>query len=106
MTGRSNTGTTWSSRVKVPFSMNLAVSTINKGNIAVRDVTGALKVHNVKEASPSPMPRALRRSAPSMGASPINYLSVPPEPSSYHTINGELNITYPAIFPPTSSSRA
>ncbi|HZE83754.1 MAG TPA: hypothetical protein VE035_05555 [Puia sp.] len=84
--------------VKVPFSMNLAVSTINKGNIAVRDVTGALKVHNVNGGITVANAKGTSEIRTVNGSITINYLSVPPEPSSYHTINGELNITYPANF--------
>jgi hypothetical protein len=84
--------------VKVPFAMNLAVSTINKGTVSVKDVTGRLKVHNVNGGITVANAKGTSDIRTVNGSITINYLSVPPEESSYNTINGELNITYPADF--------
>jgi hypothetical protein len=36
--------------VKVPYALNLHISTVNGGDVTVNDVTGALSVHNVNGA--------------------------------------------------------
>ncbi|HMH24796.1 MAG TPA: DUF4097 family beta strand repeat-containing protein [Puia sp.] len=81
--------------VKVPFAMNLAVSTVNKGNISVKDVAGSLKVHNVNGGISIANAKGASDIRTVNGAITVNYLNVPPDDCFYNTINGELNITYP-----------
>jgi hypothetical protein len=82
--------------VRVPFGMNLHISTVNKGDVEVADVTGELNVHNVngpitiKNAKGATMARTIN------GNLIVNYLTAPTGPSEYYTLNGKLEVTYPA----------
>lgn len=84
--------------IKVPKSMNLAVSTINNGDILVTDVSGFMKVNNingkitVKNAQKANEIRTIN------GDVNINYTALPPENAQYYTLNGNLNIVYPTNF--------
>lgn len=82
--------------VKVPYQMNLHVSTINNGAVLVQDVTGKMNAYNVNG------PVTLRNIKGTTKARTINgnleatYAANPPGPSSYNTINGQIKVTYPA----------
>ena len=82
--------------VRVPFGLNLHVSTVNHGDMFVQDVTGRLSVHNVngpitiKNASGATTARTVN------GNIIVNYVSAPAGPSDYYTLNGRLEVTYPA----------
>lgn len=82
--------------LKVPFNMNLAVSTVNDGQITVKDVYGSLKVNNVNGSLEIINAKGTTTARTVNGPVTVNYLAVPPGESSYHTINGQMNITYPA----------
>ena len=84
--------------VKVPYQLNVRVSTINHGDVKVRDVTGPLHVFNVNG------PIVLANVQGSTEARTVNgnvdasYAANPPGASSYHTINGQIRVKYPASF--------
>jgi len=82
--------------VKVPFNMNLKVSTVNNGHITVKNVYGSLKVNNVNGPIDIVNAKGTTEAHTVNGAVTANYLSIPAEASSYKTINGEVKITYPA----------
>jgi len=82
--------------VKVPFNVNLYVSTVNHGHITVKDVYGQLKVNNVNGSIEIVNAKGATSAHTVNGPVTVNYLSVPPEASSYYTVNGKMNITYPA----------
>jgi len=82
--------------VKVPFSSDLYVSTVNNGHISVKDVYGSLKVHNVNGSIEIVNAKGTTDARTVNGPVTVNYLSNPPDASSYASINGELNVTYPA----------
>lgn len=82
--------------VKVPNNINLNAGTVNNGDVYVKDVYGNLKVNNVNgpltivNAKGTTMARTVN------GPVTVNYLSIPQEESSYYTVNGKMEITYPA----------
>ncbi|MDR3716043.1 MAG: hypothetical protein P4L51_24830 [Puia sp.] len=82
--------------VKVPFGMNLAVSTVNNGDITVKDVAGTLRVNNVNGSLYISNAKGITRANTVNGKVEVSYLVTPGGESSYHTINGEIRVTYPA----------
>jgi hypothetical protein len=82
--------------LKVPFNMSLAVSTVNDGEVIVKDIYGTLKVNNVNGALQIINAKGTTIAHTVNGPVTVNYLAVPPGESSYHTINGQMDITYPA----------
>ncbi len=82
--------------VKVPFDVNLAVSTVNNGHISVKDVYGALKINNVNGPIEIINAKGTTLAHTVNGGVTANYLALPPDACSYYTINGELKVTYPA----------
>ncbi|WP_310396577.1 hypothetical protein [Hymenobacter sp.] len=82
--------------VKVPYGLNLTVSTVNNGAVLVQDVAGPLNVGNVNG------PITLRNVKGATQARTVNgnveasYAASPPGASSYHTINGQIKVQYPA----------
>ena len=80
--------------VKVPFGMNLHISTVNDGMISVNDVSGALHVNNVNAEISIKNARGTTFAHTVNGDVSVDYLSNPPEESSYYTINGNINVSY------------
>jgi DUF4097 and DUF4098 domain-containing protein YvlB len=82
--------------IKVPIGINLHVSTINDGDISVKDVTGTLGVYNVNGAIEIANAKGTTTAHTVNGGVTVSYQDTPPEASSYYTVNGEMSITYPA----------
>ena len=82
--------------VKVPYNTNLHVSTVNDGNISVKDVAGRLKVDNVNGAISIVNARGKTDAHTINGDLTVNYTKVPDEGSEYYTLNGKLEVVYPA----------
>jgi hypothetical protein len=82
--------------VKVPFNMNLHVSTVNDGDVTVKGVGGTLGVYNVNGAIDISDAKGQTTAHTVNGGVTVSYRETPPEASSYYTVNGELRITYPA----------
>lgn len=82
--------------VKVPYSMNLHVSTVNDGDVQVENVTGSLSVHNVNGPITITNAKGTTDAHTINGNLTVNYLAVPPASSTYYTLNGKLEVTYPA----------
>ncbi|MEO7530877.1 MAG: hypothetical protein ABIS69_05680 [Sediminibacterium sp.] len=82
--------------VKVPFGMNLRVGTINNGDIDIKNVTGALHVNNINGGIAIANAKGTTWAHTINGDLTVNYLSNPPEASSFYTLNGKLT----AIFQP------
>jgi hypothetical protein len=82
--------------VKVPAAMNLAIFTINGGEISVFNVSGALDAHNINGAVTLNNAKGITTAATINGNLSINYLSNPPGGCSYHTINGNIKVCYPS----------
>ena len=80
--------------IKVPFNMNLRVSTINDGDVLVKNVSGILHVNNVNGAIAILNAKGTTHARTINGDLSVNYLSNPPESSSYYTLNGKLTATF------------
>jgi hypothetical protein len=80
--------------VKVPYGLNLHISTVNNGIISVNNVSGILYVSNVNEEISIKNAKGTTHAHTVNGYVSVTYLSNPPEESSYHTINGNINVTY------------
>ncbi|WP_353719631.1 hypothetical protein [Dyadobacter sp. 676] len=84
--------------VKVPYALNLHVSTVNGGDINVNDVTGSLGINNVNGAISVVNARGPAHMRTINGNVEANYLAVPPGESDFKTLNGDIKITYPAAL--------
>jgi hypothetical protein len=80
--------------IKVPFGMNLHVSTVNDGIITINNVSGTLHVNNVNEEISIKNAKGTTYAHTVNGDVTVTYLSNPPEASSYYTINGNIRISY------------
>ena len=82
--------------VKVPNRMNLVVSTVNRGNVTIKDVEGSLKARNVNGAITLTNVKGTTDAHTINGNLDVNYVANPPENSSYYTLNGNINVSYPS----------
>ncbi|WP_072008653.1 DUF4097 family beta strand repeat-containing protein [Hymenobacter sp. IS2118] len=82
--------------IKVPYAMNLRVSTVNNGTLDVRDVTGLLDVSNVNGSIKLANVQGRTSAHTVNGNVDATYAAPPPGASSYKTINGEITVRYPA----------
>jgi hypothetical protein len=80
--------------VKVPFGMNLHISTVNDGIISVNNVSGILFISNVNEEISVKNAKGTTYAHTVNGNVSVNYLTNPPEESSYYTINGDIRVSY------------
>ncbi len=80
--------------IKVPFGMNINVSTVNGGNISIKDVAGRLRVRNVNGAIDIINAKNTTDAKTINGHLTVNYLVNPKEASTYYTLNGKLTVTY------------
>ena len=84
--------------VKVPYQLNLHVSTVNNGKVLVQDVTGRLDVGNVNGPITLRHVKGTTQAHTVNGTVEADYAANPPGASSYHTINGQIKVKYPADF--------
>lgn len=82
--------------VKVPFGLNLHVSTVNRGDVLVQNVTGKLSIHNVNGAIAIQNAKGATSARTINGNLTVNYVTAPNGPSDYYTLNGKLEVTFPA----------
>ena len=82
--------------VKVPYQLNLRVSTVNQGSVLMQDVTGPLNVGNVNGPITLKNVKGTTQAHTVNGNVEANYVANPPGASSYHTINGQIKVKYPA----------
>src|ERR1035437_4841489 len=80
--------------VKVPFGINLHISTVNDGVISVNNVSGTLYINNVNEEISVKNAKGTTFAHTVNGDVSVNYLNKPPEESSYYTINGNIRVSY------------
>jgi hypothetical protein len=80
--------------VKVPFGMNLNISTVNDGVISVNNVAGRLHVNNVNEEISIKNAKGTTFAHTVNGDVTVSYQSNPPDESSYYTINGDIKVNY------------
>ena len=84
--------------VKVPYQLNLHVSTVNNGKVLVQDVTGPLNAGNVNGPITLHNVKGTTQARTVNGNVEADYAANPPGASSYHTINGQIKVKYPADF--------
>jgi DUF4097 and DUF4098 domain-containing protein YvlB len=84
--------------VKVPYALNLHVSTVNGGDVNVNDVTGLLNVHNVNGAIKIVNAKGAAKAKTINGNVEVNYVTLPPGESDFQTLNGDIKISYPAAL--------
>lgn len=82
--------------VRVPYALNVKVATVNRGDVVVQDVAGALDVNNVNGPITIRNAKGETRAHTINGDLTVNYLDMPPVGSDYYTLNGTLSVTYPA----------
>ncbi|HEY4111740.1 hypothetical protein [Puia sp.] len=82
--------------VRVPFGMNLHISTVNRGEEMIQDVTGNLSIHNVNGAITIKNAKGATKAHTINGNLTVNYVTAPQAASEYYTLNGTLEVTYPA----------
>jgi hypothetical protein len=80
--------------VKVPFDMNLHISTVNDGIILVNNVSGSLYINNVNEEIKIKNAKGTTFAHTVNGDVSVSYLTNPAGESSYYTINGNINVSY------------
>jgi hypothetical protein len=83
-------------KVKVPFSTNLDISTINKGDVTVKDVSGSLKVNNVNGKITIGNAEGITRAHTINGNLTVSYVKAPAGNSDFYTLNGKLTVTFPS----------
>jgi hypothetical protein len=81
--------------IKVPYHMNLNISTVNKGDITVESVSGSLRVNNVNGKITIKDARADTWAHTINGNLTVNYLEIPTGNSEFYTLNGTLSVTFP-----------
>ncbi|MES2276652.1 MAG: hypothetical protein V4592_11570 [Bacteroidota bacterium] len=84
--------------VKVPNNIYLRVSTVNDGDMYIKDVYGALNVYNVNGPITIVNAKSTTVARTVNGPVTVNYLSIPQDASSYYTVNGKMEVTYPSNF--------
>lgn len=82
-------------KVKVPYAMSLHASTVNGGDVTVKDVGGTLHVFNVNGAITLTNAKGATEVRTVNGNVTANYTAIPPGKSDYKTLNGDIRITYP-----------
>jgi DUF4097 and DUF4098 domain-containing protein YvlB len=80
--------------VKVPYGMNIHISTVNNGIITVNNVNGTLYASNVNEEISIKNAKSTTYAHTINGDVTVSYLTNPPEESSYYTINGNIKVSY------------
>lgn len=80
--------------LKVPFDLNVNLSTVNDGIITVDNVSGDLHVNNVNAEISIINAKGTTYAHTVNGDVSVNYLSNPPGQSSYYTINGNIRVSY------------
>ena len=81
--------------VRVPYTLGLHISTVNRGDISVSDVAGPLDINNVNGPITIKNAKGATRAKTINGDLTVNYLDTPPAISDYYTLNGTLSVTYP-----------
>jgi DUF4097 and DUF4098 domain-containing protein YvlB len=96
---RDNEGVNYSIKldytVKVPNQVDLYAATVNDGDITIKNIYGVLKISNVNGGITIVNAKGTTSAHTVNGPVTVNYLRNPPEASSYYSVNGELNVTYP-----------
>ena len=82
--------------VKVPYQLNLHISTVNHGAVRVQDVTGTLSVSNINGPITLNNVKGATQAHTVNGDLDATYAANPPSASSYYALNGQIRVHYPA----------
>lgn len=82
--------------VKVPSNTRLNISTVNEGNIYVRDVTSAIEVSNVNGTITLETVSDACHATTVNGEININFQKTPGEDCLFKTVNGDISLSFPA----------
>ncbi len=80
--------------VKVPFNINLRISTVNDGDVTVKDVAGRLHVNNVNGGIAIANAKGVTSAHTVNGPVTVNYTINPNGDCSYYSVNGKITVTY------------
>ncbi|MDX1672530.1 MAG: hypothetical protein R3211_09330 [Balneolaceae bacterium] len=81
--------------IRVPRNVNLHASTINRGNVTVRDITGELSASNINGSVELTGIAGKTRAHTINGDITARYTKSPATESKYETINGTIEVYYP-----------
>jgi hypothetical protein len=84
--------------VKIPNNMNIKVATVNSGEVIVKDVYGTINASNVNGPINIVNAKGTTYTNTVNGNITASYLAVPAEGSNYKTVNGKVEVTYPATL--------
>jgi hypothetical protein len=80
--------------VKVPYSINLHVSTIDQGNITVHHTNGTLEARNINGGIHLTDITGTTTATTINGEVDLEYTSNPPGDSKYYSLNGNINAQF------------
>lgn len=75
--------------------MQMRLSTVNEGDIVVRDVQGLIRANNVNGSITLKNIQALKEVHTINGDVKINFTAVPTSDAKFYTLNGVLDVTFP-----------
>ncbi len=82
--------------VKVPNNINIKVSTVNSGEVIVKDVYSTLNASNVNGPVTIVNAKGITNAHTVNGNITASYLAIPPDASGYKTVNGKVEVSYPS----------
>lgn len=77
--------------VKVPFGINVEVSTVNEGNVLIENVGGAVKANNVNGSIKLTALKGATYANTINGDVDLDYTLNPNKDCRYYTLNGDIN---------------
>jgi hypothetical protein len=77
--------------VKVPYGINVEVSTVNEGNVTIENVSGAVKANNVNGSIRLTALKGATYANTINGDVDLEYASNPNKDCRYYTLNGDIN---------------
>ncbi|MEK6481374.1 DUF4097 family beta strand repeat-containing protein [Catalinimonas sp. 4WD22] len=84
-------------KLRVPRNISLDISTVNDGNVTVRNVEGKdIQLHNVNGDVTAKQISGLTEANTVNGEIEVSYTQKPTADAEFHTINGDINVICPA----------
>lgn len=81
-------------QLQVPRSSDIKLSTVNSGEIRVRDIRGKYSVHNVNGSIEMLRVAGAGRAATVNGEVKVTFLENPREDSSFESVNGDIDLHF------------
>jgi len=81
--------------IKVPSNINVAVSTINEGDVLVENVKGAVEANNINGSIQLAKLVGEARASTINGDLDVDYLNNPPKDCRFYSLNGDINALFP-----------